>query len=238
MIYIYAGLGVSRLCLQQTKSMFEIFYSDGVKLINHRDVLNNKLDAQGNVFVMPGGADAYYMKKLSGEGNNIIKQLVNEGMGYIGICAGSYYASKKVIFAEGKDIEVMEGRELGFYPDSVIGPHLADYNYNNYSGARTALINTEIGSMKLFYNGGGYFKNAQKLKNIKILARYQDNEAAIVCTRYGKGKVLLSAIHFEYNPSIIDSNDRDLQMVLSHLQCDSTKRELLNKNLLQDFNIK
>ncbi|KAI7699705.1 hypothetical protein KC353_g16313, partial [Hortaea werneckii] len=43
------------------------------------------------LLVMPGGADMGYCRTLNGEGNRRIKQYVQMGGKYLGLCAGGYY---------------------------------------------------------------------------------------------------------------------------------------------------
>ncbi|WP_339043947.1 BPL-N domain-containing protein [Cardinium endosymbiont of Tipula unca] len=96
---------------------------------------------------------------------------------YLGICAGAYYGAKFVEFDKLGPLEVLEKRELAFFPNKAIGPILAQYNYENNSGIRAACIrlvtDNEKGTKRLFrdievyYNGGPYFHAPQLYHNVK-----------------------------------------------------------------------
>lgn len=159
------------------------------------------------LFIMPGGADIPYTQHLNGLGNELIRSFVENGGTYLGICAGSYYAAKEIEFAKGKAIEVIGPRELGFYPGLVRGPILADYDYHSDRGALIAPIRwiTSDDIVNVYYNGGGYFVDAEKYENVKVLAVYEGNELpAIVECRVGRGKAILSGVHFETQVETVD----------------------------------
>lgn len=68
---------------------------DGVsfRTFNTNDVLTGKIDDLDVVF-FPGGSGSQQGNALGESGRERIRQLVKNGMGYIGICAGSYLASQ------------------------------------------------------------------------------------------------------------------------------------------------
>lgn len=63
---------------------------------------------------MPGGADLPYCKKLNGEGNRRIRQFIEQGGAYLGICAGAYYGCAELNFV-GRDYSVNGNRELALF---------------------------------------------------------------------------------------------------------------------------
>jgi glutamine amidotransferase-like uncharacterized protein len=199
-IKIYNGLGVSKESLVRTFNTFSA-YSNDVSYISPYDIIEGDLDIK--VLVMPGGADKPYADALNGEGNRQIKQFVNDGGCFIGICAGAYYAGESIEFAQGSSIEVCETRELGFYPGCIVGP-LHKYYYHSNKGARAKKINFNQNSIAktcyVFYNGGGYFSNITQALNTEVIAYYDNNKPAIVKRKVGKGIAILSGVHFEYDP--------------------------------------
>lgn len=162
---------------------------------------------KGDLFVLPGGRDKPYHAVLQGELNELLEDFVREGGVILGICAGAYYFGKEVRFEPKNPLfKVHESRSLSFYPGAVIGPALGDkdYNPNKSSGAHAASIffPQDQSSHKVFYNGGGYFEALKPLPpHIEVLAHYKENKkAALIKIRFGKGLVILSGVHFEYNP--------------------------------------
>ena len=94
----------------------------GIKTINAKNVIEGKWTKKAVLFIMPGGADLPYLKKLNGPGNKIIKDFVTHGGAYLGICAGSYYGASYVEFDKGGKLEVLGNRELAFFEGKAIGP--------------------------------------------------------------------------------------------------------------------
>eukprot|EP01022_Parablepharisma_sp_SALTPOND_P016514 TRINITY_DN243_c0_g2_i1.p1 TRINITY_DN243_c0_g2~~TRINITY_DN243_c0_g2_i1.p1 ORF type:complete len:682 (+),score=66.22 TRINITY_DN243_c0_g2_i1:119-2047(+) len=171
--------------------------------ISAKDLLQRGIDA--DLFVMPGGADLPYLKLLKEKGNEIIKSFVQQGGSYLGICAGGYYASSSIVFAPGSPLEVKGERELKFFPGRCIGPINSNFIYGTHKTAIMPKINF-VGKDKTFHaytNGGGYFEsNEEAAKCCKIVATAEIDKRKLdimLECKYGKGKVLLSGVHFEYD---------------------------------------
>jgi biotin---protein ligase len=171
------------------------------------------------LLVFPGGGDLGYCRSLNGEGNKRISQFVHRGGAYLGFCAGGYYGSKRCEFEVGdKKMEVIGSRELAFFPGVCRGCAFKGFQYSSEAGARAAELKVEKEyftsknlptSFKSYYNGGGVFVDAAKLKDqgIEILASYMDPidvnggvdglGAAIVYCKVGEGGVVLTGPHPE-----------------------------------------
>lgn len=238
-IYIYKDDGVSRESLLQIILTLKQYCKKSyvIKTINANAIKNAQWLKNAILFIMPGGADLLYAKKLNGAGNAKIKQYVKRGGSYLGICAGSYYASSYVEFDKQGDLAVLGDRELKFFDGKVIGPILASYSYDTQSGSRAAKISTafpDLSETFVFYNGGGYFENAESHSNIQIIASYQNKLPAIIYIKYGKGQVILSGVHFEYNADLLNYKDQYLQNVIPDLIKSTTSR---NKLIIEIFKI-
>ncbi len=222
-IYIYHGPGVSSESLEHTQysltSLTKDFYI--VKLIGPREVSLGGWRKDAKLFVMPGGADLPYCEHLHPIGNKQINGFIkDDGGAYLGFCAGAYYGSQKIEFAKGTTLEVLGTRDLNFFKGVSIGPVLAPYDYESNSGARMARLhlNDDLkvddrnSSLQCFYNGGGYFLDAQKYPNTKVLAYYiesnnRKDKPAVIEIKVGKGRVILSGPHCEYAPELLDEKD-------------------------------
>lgn len=174
-------------------------------LILASDIDKENWDENIDLFVMPGGRDVFYHRKLQGNRNNKIKQFVAKGKSYLGICAGAYYASSYVEFDKSNSLEVLEKRELSFYPYKTIGPAYGanSFCYQNHKTAKASLVSINTENLNtnayIYHNGGCYFPTIDE--NISVLAKYQDlkdNPAAIIKCNFEKGTIILSAIHIEY----------------------------------------
>lgn len=206
-IIVYQGPGVSPESLKHTLHTFS-----GSQVITPEQILTTDWEKETRLFIIPGGADLPYTRSLNGARNQKIRQFVENGGTYLGICAGAYFASSSVEFAKGTSLEVTGTRELQFFEGPAIGP-LVPYCYHNNSGARAIRLFYQDQEVKVFYNGGCYFPNAQH-----VLAYYENNLPAIIECRVGKGKAILSGVHFEYDPTLMDKNDPYLSSIIPNLQ--------------------
>lgn len=168
-------------------------------------ILGGCLD-HAKILVMPGGADLYFCEKLNGRGNDIIRDFVKDGGSYFGICAGAYYACTALNWNDG---DIDGKRELGFVDAIATGPVIEwieddDINKSWYKDAKIT-FNEE--TFPVLYNGGCLFKNVKG--DIDVIATYTDihnDNAAIIETSHGKGKVILASPHIEkFGKSLADS---------------------------------
>lgn len=241
-VYVYQDEGVSKESLKQAVVTFRNrLKTYVVRTINAQQVKEGIWTKNAILFVMPGGADLAYAKKLNGEGNEVIKKYVANGGSFLGICAGSYYGSSYVEFDKHGPLEVLGDRELSFFRGSAIGPILAPYDYKTQSGSRAATIHTilpHLTKTRVFYNGGGFFENAERYLNTKVIGTYDNKLPAIILINYGKGKVLLSGVHFEYDPSLLNSNDQHIKKMIEPLHKDNASREVLFDHLIKLIGVK
>ncbi len=234
-VYIYNDEGVGQNSLIQTiKTLEKALPQHSIKTINAEEVISNDWAKDAVLFVIPGGADLPYVKKLNGTGNKNIKTFIESGGAYLGICAGAYYASSYVEFDKGGELEVLGDRELAFFPGKSIGPVLAKYDYKNNSGARAA----DIGKATVYYNGGGYFENTSDFNNVSIIAKYKNDLSAIIHVKYGKGNAVLSGVHFETDPDTLNKNDPYLKNLIPILKHQNQTRLTLTSDILEKLNLK
>jgi len=195
-----------------------------VKVINiaATDILSTSWENECIALIMPGGADLPYLKKLSGLGNQKIKNYVESGGAYLGFCAGAYYASSYIEFEKGNELEVVGERELCFYPGKAIGPAYGKgkFSYNSENGAKLAKIKTPLfdESIDIYYNGGCSFESERQDDKISVLAYYEDlpnRPVAALKVNVEKGIVVLTGVHPEYpissgiNESSVNSKRED-----------------------------
>jgi biotin--protein ligase len=90
-ILIYSGSGAGAESILQVrrllKSKFKSQYR--IKLINPQGIVDGSWQQSCKLLVIPGGADIPYTEALNGAGNNKIRQYVESGGSYLGICAGA-----------------------------------------------------------------------------------------------------------------------------------------------------
>lgn len=194
MIYIYDDGHHATASVQIALNL--VGYTD-VRFCTSSMVLDRCLN-NARLFIMPGGADLYFCEKLNGLGNQIIRDFVENGGAYLGICASAYYACSQLDWACG---EIDGSRELAFYNGAATGPiyDWVESPDDIYKGSwiKATKIKTSDGQQFLSqYNGGPLFEETSDT----IIARYCDLEnspPAIVSGTFGRGKFILSSPHIE-----------------------------------------
>ncbi len=209
-IYIYSGKGTSRHCI---KRLFKELKNYQVKKISSSKILKSNWQKDALAFVIGGGRDIFYAKKLHGLQTDLIYDYVKNGGSYLGICAGAYFGSSYVEFDKNQKLEVLGNRELSFFKGKAIGPAFGPntFKYKSQFGAREAKISFQPlkKCFRVCHNGGCYFEEDKLNNDIEVIARYEEIEnkpAAIIKCKIGKGIAILSGVHFEFDSSSIFSS--------------------------------
>lgn len=171
------------------------------------DVNNKDLRPLYKAIYMPGGYAASYKIAIKSSGNQHIRDLVNSGGAYIGICAGAYYAADKVDW-EGRvydyPLKLFKGRAYGAI-DEIIpwkGYTMTKININQQNPIN---IGQPASYEMLYYGGPAFFPDgSQQIENLATYQNY-NNEKAVINYEYGNGRVLLIGPH----PEIEENSDRD-----------------------------
>lgn len=195
----------------------EITYSD----LNYSD---QNFSSLYRIILIPGGFAKWYNYWISRAGKDRIRNFINNGGGYFGICAGAFFAVDKTIW-EGTSYDdgagynaygEWTGYDLDLFQGSGTGPMnaIADWNGEGYN--MTAINfqsdNTVLRGYKqvpytedILYFGGPYF-SPDAGSGVEVLATYNYNgQPAVVAFNYGSGRVVLSGPH----PEIEEDSDRD-----------------------------
>ncbi|KAG0038746.1 biotin holocarboxylase synthetase [Podila clonocystis] len=265
-VLVYSGEGTSRTSLAHTVRTLKALVG------HHYDVM--KIDAKGlltepweestSLLVIPGGRDLPYTKDLNGAANDKIHAYVQAGGRFWGICAGAYYGSSQVIFEPGTPLEVQGPRELEFFGGECRGVVYPGFVYDSEQGANAveiqlsgALSKEPLGyeRTRVYFNGGGYFVNAEKTPDTEVLAWYTNNnglesvssygstgaKAAMIACKVGQGLALLTGVHPEYDASHLDAGNPEygpLPNVVSRLLEQDKERVLLLRSLLIRLGLK
>lgn len=209
-ILVYNGPGVDRASFENLRNALSEEQSLGrytVQAVNASYILNEDWELQTALFVMPGGRDLPYHRALKGAANQRLRSYIENGGKYFGVCAGAYYGCRYLEFEKGTPLEMMEERELAFFPGIAVGPAygVGQFDYRSQRGARLAQLKLVDGqnSLSCYFNGGCYFAEPQQYQHVKVLAHYSDlqsPQAAILACCIGHGQALLSGVHPEFNP--------------------------------------
>lgn len=217
-ILVYSGAGASLASVRHaTWSLRRLLGPNyAVLTVTSDQILKEPWPASTAMLVMPGGADSGYCRILNGEGNRRIRQYVQMGGKYLGLCAGGYYGSSDCEFEVGrKGMEVVGERELAFFPGVCRGLALPGFVYASEAGARVVDLKVNHGALgtaipcenfKSYYNGGGAFVDAETFDGVEVLASFSEElavdsgkkKAAVVYCKVGAGAAILTGPHPEY----------------------------------------
>ena len=192
-VAIYVGPRVWRDGLQALEAYLEsrnISYS----LVDSNAIKRGMLNSY-DILVVPGGWAYSYRLDLGLDGNKAIRRFVEEGGGYLGICAGGFYASR-IIMWEAKIYHY----SLGILDAVAQGPKQG-YPWPTY--ARLSINVTEAGlalglnkTYTAVYYGGPEFRDLGR--GIQVIAVYgDDGMPAIIAGTFGKGRVAATGVHLE-----------------------------------------
>eukprot|EP00833_Pecoramyces_ruminatium_P012194 jgi/Orpsp1_1/1186226/evm.model.d7180000049065.1 len=225
-VLVYSGEGTSPNCVDYTIYTLKQFLSDNYDIIkvDEKILITQYWEDSTKLIVFPGGRDLPYVNKLGNKGMERIRNYVNEKGGkYLGICAGAYFGSSSIEFEMNRPDYKVEGqRELRFFKGIAKGSAISSFYYGSEKGALAPKIFLPFMNkyVNIYFNGGCFF-DIDESKNISehlnILGRYTSkcfdgtfNRPAIIEVENGKGKAILSGIHFEYSPELMMKKKKKL----------------------------
>lgn len=190
--------------------------------IDADDVNNNDLSQYYKLIFFPGGWAGGFNEYINQDGYQNIRDFISSGGAYMGMCAGSFFASDKVLWRENSGTRtpqnvydyplelwpgVADGAIIDFQPwDSSLetgcfflpGARMVDLQVDHtHLPAANPAVNV------LYYGGPIYRPPNGKWTNEIVLARYAmdgysgDGFPAMLIFPYGEGRVFLSAVHPE-----------------------------------------
>lgn len=178
-----------------------LLYTGGFsyQVITAQDIISGKLNNRSfSALIMPGGKSWKYLKELGTVGAENIKSFVSQGGGYLGICAGAYYA---VAQRQGPGL-TSEPYGIGLLDGVAIdGTALKIKPFHGGMMNIDSLMEGFNKQFKILMLGGpafGFSEKEKHLKNIKVLGLINPiNYPTMIQFRFGHGQVFLMGPHGE-----------------------------------------
>lgn len=240
---LYKDQGVHPLSYRQLRSSLLELKVQVIPL-NAEQIIAGNWQKEVDLIAIGGGADVPYHNKLSGKGCKSISSFVEQGGLYLGICAGAYFGCQAIQFDKDGPQEVIEKRELGFFPGMATGPAYTDppYDATSQSSAQIPpILWFDETVLPVYFNGGCLFVDAHLQENVSILARYIDlpkEPAAAVLCQKGKGYALLCGTHPEYDSHLLPNQKHLLSISKTLEKTQDLRKKIVLKlfqTLLQQF---
>ena len=243
-IFIYRDVGADAACVASLVAELRRHVGDAYHIAwaDRHLLCRPEWQREAALLIFPGGRDVPYHRALQGVGNAHIREFVERGGSFLGLCAGGYYGSATVEFERGRPLEVVAERELKFFPGVARGPAygLGEFEARSERGARVAQLHVMGGEeptvSAAYYHGGCAFVDADAYPTVSVLARYaelHEQPAAIVRCRVGQGWAILSGVHPEYcamhGVSVVPTMSRSMREALHAVE---PQRDALFKCLL------
>lgn len=190
-----------KMFLQQNRMSYRSFTA--------AQVLSGQMGSSGiRVLIVPGGESWEYLAELGDAGALLIKKFVAGGGGYLGICAGAFYATsyREGGYATGPyGIGLLEGTA---YDGTALKTPPFTEGMMDFDLLPHFLTGGLQSTLRIVLLGGPsfhYSSDEAKEKQINVASRFQDiNEPAMITFRYGKGPVFLAGPHFEIEEGLTD----------------------------------
>ena len=221
LVALYAGPGAWKTGLQHLK-MFFAEHGFGYTSLGPEAVVAGQFEG-ARLLVMPGGESWAYLRDLGEQGAESVRRFsAQRGHGYLGICAGAYYAVSQ---REG-------GYATGLYGIGLLDGTAYDGTALGTSPFKAGMLDFILavpGFASRFRSvllGGPSFRYSEaeaRAKDVHALAHFEGSpEVAMVSFRYGEGRALLSAPHIEIEEDRTnwgpDYNDPDSEWpLLDHI---------------------
>lgn len=244
-IIVYVDLGVDGVALKHTVKSLQQEVDPSkyrIRRMDSKALKSENWEKETALLVIPGGRDIYYHESLDGAGTSKIRQFVEKGGSYLGICAGAYFGAGSIEFEKGGTYEVCANRSLAFFPGYAEGPAYGKnkYRIDGLQGLEAARVSWQEDSFHVYYNGGCHFVKAHEFPGVSILSSYlelKDDPAAIVLCKVGQGQAVLSGVHLEYSTPALPRNNPYIEKIYDLLDKGEIHRKRIFRETLSHLNI-
>jgi glutamine amidotransferase-like uncharacterized protein len=193
-VALYADAGTNHLL---NRNIVHTLEAEGIRcrvLDRSRIVPPQLRDVEA--YVVPGGYSTFQNTATGDRGLLTIRQFVEGGGRYLGICAGAFMASRDVLWEEEHfpyPLALFDGTAEGALDHIAPFPTDAGVSLKLTNAGKLRGLTTAAEG-QFYYKGGPRFHGGT---DFTVLAQYQDGTAAIISRPYGRGEVVLNGIHYE-----------------------------------------
>ena len=202
-VAIYAGEGVSKGDPAQVEACLAEAKGFKVKTVSAKEIRDGDLEKY-DVLIHPGGSGSGQAKALSDEGRQRVRQFVERGGGFVGICAGAYLASAEYPWA----LKLLDARVVD---DEHWARGVGEVKLRFPSAGRDALGTDQETEAMCYENGpllgpanNGDIPDFESLATFETEIRKNDapigvmkGTTAIARGEFGKGRVVCFSPHPE-----------------------------------------
>lgn len=183
---------------QSAQSIATALEAEGlsVRLLQAREIRADTL-ADFDALVVPGGNAWLQWQTLGPPGLEAISDFVSRDKAYVGVCAGAYLATDEVVWEEEDTtdypLDLLDGVARGALDEIAPWPGVSSTGLGLTDAGRACGLDWSADA-RFFYQGGPEFSG---LRDAEVLATYPGGWPAIVSGTFGRGRVSLTAVHFE-----------------------------------------
>jgi len=206
-IGIYVDEGAAEACVTAARNMFQWMGYPTV-MIDAADIGSGALDSLSLVY-FPGGWAGPYQDSLGDERGRRLRQFIEAGGAYVGVCAGGFLATRGYFWIDDQEstrnlLGIFPGRAAGPV-DSIVPPPGIDMCRLDLAGEAHAITRGLPDTAWILYYTGPHFWPDSDLP-IDTLATYSaTGQVAIATCEYGQGRVCVIGPHPEWE----EDSDRD-----------------------------
>jgi glutamine amidotransferase-like uncharacterized protein len=163
------------------------------------------------IYIQPGGNATAVADSMLKSMKNLIREFVHAGGGYVGFCAGGFYAMTPYNDEQDNRLGLIDG-----------DADVTDHEYPSIVSV------SWLDGLRhhVYWEGGAYFKLSRR-SNAEVVSRYSDTrQASSVRGQFGEGRVFVTGFHPEapyewrFDPDLDDPDgtDGDLEMAMEMIQ--------------------
>ena len=171
-----------------------------------RELLTTEGFAGLKALVFPGGWAPFQRDALGARGQAALKDFVEGGGRFLGVCAGAYLVSREVRWARESlayPLGLFDGTAEGPIEGLAIWPAAGPARVNTTDAGRKRGL-AKLEGATFYYQGGPRFTGGT---GAEVLATWADGTAALIARRVGKGELLLTGLHLERPPPADGGDD-------------------------------